>query len=149
MKIVLVCSSGGHFLQLYSLKDFWEDIEHFWVTFDMQDTRVLLNKEKVFYAFSPTNRNIKNLIKNIFLGIEILRQEKPQIVISTGAGVAVPFIYIAKILGIKTIYIESITRVNQLSLSGKLVYPVVDNLLVQWPELTKSYKKSKFVGQVI
>lgn len=149
MQISLVCSSGGHFFQLYSLKKYWEEFEHFWVTFPGRDTTSILRNEKVYWAYYPTNRNIKNLIKNIILAIKILKKKKPDVVISTGAGVSVPFIYIAKLLRIKTVYIESLTRIDGLSLSAKLVYPVVDHLIVQWPELEKRYVKAKFVGQVI
>lgn len=149
MKICLVCSCGGHFLQLFNLKDFWSTKERFWVTFNAPDTRSLLSEEAVYHAYHPTNRNIRNMIRNMFLAFKILIREKPDLVISTGAGVAVPFIYVAKILKIKSIYIESITRVNKLSLSGSLIYPIVDNLIVQWPELEKRYKKAKFAGQVI
>jgi len=149
MKICLVCSSGGHFLQLYSLKESWSGFDHFWVTFKGRDTECMLKDERVFYSHSPTNRNIKNLVKNLFLAAKILKRERPDAVVSTGAGVAVPFIYIAKALGIKTIYIESITRSKDLSLSAKLVYFVTDELLVQWPELGKKYGRAKFKGQVL
>lgn len=149
MKIALICSSGGHFLQLYSLREFWQECDHFWVTFSMEDTNSLLKSERVYKAHSPTNRNFINFIRNIFLSFPILSKERPELVVSTGAGVAVPFIYAAKILRIKTLYIESLTRVEDLSLTGKMIYPVVDDLLVQWPELAKKYKKAKFAGQVI
>ena len=149
MKYCLVCSSGGHFLQLYELRCLWEVHEHFWVTFLGNDTHYLLNNEKKYWAFNPTNRNIKNLINNSFLAFKLLRKEKPEIIISTGAGICVPFIFIGKLLGIKTVYIESLTRVKKLSLSGKLVYPLVSFLLVQWPELEEKYKKALFKGNVI
>lgn len=149
MKICLVCSSGGHFFQLYSLKKFWAGFEHYWVTFPGHDTHSLLFNENVYWAYYPTNRNIKNLIRNLILAIKILRRENPDVVISTGAGVSVPFIYIANLLKIKTIYIESLTRINSLSMSGKMVYPVVDHLIAQWPELEERYGKAIFIGQVI
>jgi len=148
-KIGLVCSSGGHFFELYSLEEFWKEFKHFWVTFEKEDTNYLLKNEKVYLAYSPTNRNIKNLFKNIILSFKILTKERPDLILSTGAGIAVPFIYAAKILRIKTIYIESLTRVVDLSLTGKLIYPIVDVLLVQWPELEKRYGKAKFEGQII
>ena len=85
----------------------------------------------------------------MILSFKILNKERPDLIISTGAGIAVPFIYIAKIFKIKTIYIESLTRVEKLSLTGKLIYPIVDLLLVQWPELEKKYSKAKFKGQII
>jgi len=149
MKICLVCSSGGHFFELHSLKKFWSQHEHFWVTFLKEDTRYLLQKEKVYWAYQPTNRNVKNLFKNFFLAWRILRREKPDIVISTGAGVGVPFLYLARFFKKKTIYIESMTRINELSLSGKLVYVIANHFFVQWPELSNKYKKARFKGQVI
>jgi beta-1,4-N-acetylglucosaminyltransferase len=149
MKLCLVCSSGGHFLQLHSLKEMWQGYERVWVTFPGKDTEYYLAHEKKYYAYYPTNRSIWNLVKNIVLAVRTLKIEKPDIILSTGAGVAVPFIYAGKLLGIKTIYIESLTRVNSLSLTGRLIYPVVNDLLVQWPELAAKYKKAHFAGQVI
>lgn len=149
MKICLVCSSGGHFSQLYSLKEYWKRHTHFWVTFNQADTRTFLNNDKHFWANSPTNRNAKNLFKNVFLAFKIITKEKPDLILTTGAGVSVPFIYIAKLFGIKSIYVESLTRVKDLSLTGKLIYPVADHIFVQWPELANKYKKADFKGRVI
>ena len=79
----------------------------------------------------------------------MLRRERPDVLISTGAGIAVPFIYIGRLLGVKTIYIELETRINELSLTGLLIYPVVHHLLVQWPEMAEKYKKCEFAGQIV
>lgn len=91
MKICLVGSSGGHLTHLYLLKEFWEKHERFWVTFDKVDSKSLLEAEKCYWCYFPTNRNIKNLIKNTFLAFKILKREKPDLIISSGAGPAVPF----------------------------------------------------------
>ena len=147
-KICLVCSSGGHFLQLYSLKDVWGANDRFWVTFPGNDTNYFLKNETVYHAYFPTNRSLKNLVRNIFIAIKILKKEKPDVIISTGAGIAVPLIYLGRLFSIRTFYIESMTRVKDLSLSGKLIYPVVNHLLVQWPELAEKYKKTVYKGQV-
>jgi len=148
-KICLVCSSGGHLLELLSLKDFWSSYSRFWVTFEKDDVAFLLKTEVVYFAYHPTIRNIKNFIKNMLLAFKILKKESPQCVISTGAGVGVPFIYLAKLFKIKTIYIESMTRVEKLSLTGRLVYRVSDHFLVQWPELAHKYKRATYQGQII
>lgn len=149
MKICLVCSSGGHFRQLYCLKEFWKRHTRLWVTFKKPDTQTLLSQDDHYWAYSPTNRNIKNLFRNAFLAFKILKREKPDLILTTGAGIAVPFVYTAKLFGIKTVYVESLTRVDDLSLTGKLIYPVVDHLLVQWPELAGKFKKASFKGQVL
>lgn len=148
-KLALVCSSGGHLFELYSLKKYWGQFSRFWVTFKKEDANSMLEGERVYGAYFPTNRNVLNFIRNIFLSWKILLAEKPDLVISTGSGVAVPLIYLAKILGIKTIHIDSMTRIKNISLTGRLVYFFVDEFLVQWPELALKYKRAKYKGQVI
>lgn len=93
MKICLVGSSGGHLTHLHMLKRFWGNKDRFWVTFPKEDAEYLLSKEKTYPCYFPTNRNIKNLIRNTFLAFKILIREKPDLIISSGAAVAVPFFY--------------------------------------------------------
>ena len=57
--------------------------------------------------------------------------------------------WMAKPLGIKTIFVESITRINELSLTGRLVYPVVSKFLVQWEELAAKNPKAEFHGRIV
>ena len=148
MKVCLVGSSGGHLTHLYMLKDFWKDKDRFWVTFDKEDARSILKNEKVISCYYPTNRNIKNLIKNTFLAIKILLKEKPDLIISSGAAVAVPFFYIGKILGAKLIYIEVFDRIDKPTVTGKLVYPIADKFIVQWEEQKKVYPKAINLGSI-
>lgn len=148
IKICLVGSSGGHLTHLYMLKPFWENKERFWVTFDKEDAKSILKNEKFYPCYYPTNRNIKNLIKNTFLAIKVLRKEKPDLVISSGAAVAVPFFYVAKIMRKKTIYIEVFDRIDKPTLTGKLVYPVTNLFLVQWEEQKKVYPKAVNLGSI-
>lgn len=148
IKVCLVGSSGGHLTHLYMLKDFWKDKKRFWVTFDKKDAQSILKEEKKYYCYYPTNRNIINLIKNTFLAIKVLKKEKPDLIISSGAAVAVPFFYIGKLMGAKTVYIEVFDRIDKSTLTGKLVYPVVDKFIVQWEEMKKVYPKSINLGSI-
>lgn len=148
MKICLVGSSGGHLMHLYMLKPFWKDKERFWVTFDKEDARSILEGEKIYPCHFPTNRNLKNLIKNTFLALKVLKKENPDLIISSGAAVAVPFFYIAKLKGKKLIYIEVYDRIDKPTLTGKLVYPIVDKFIVQWEEQKKVYPKSIDLGSI-
>ena len=148
MKVCLVGSSGGHLAHLYMLKPFWENKERFWVTFDKEDARSLLNGEKMYGCHFPTNRNIKNLIKNTILAWKILRKEKPDLIISSGAAVAVPFFWLGKMKGSKLVYIEVFDRIDKPTLTGKLVYPIADKFIVQWEEMKKVYPKSINLGSI-
>ncbi len=145
MKILLISSTGGHFQALLKLHRFWRKHDCCWVTFQTSSTELILNEEKVYWAYSPTNRNLPNLIRNFWLAWQVIQQERPQLVLSTGAGVAVPFIILAKLAGIKTVFIESFTRVEELSLSARLVMPFLDVVYVQWKQLIDKYPKAKLI----
>lgn len=148
LKICLVGSSGGHLTHLYMLKPIWSKNKRFWVTFNKVDANSLLKDEKVYHCYFPTNRNIFNLIRNTFVAIKVLRKEKPNLIISSGAAVAVPFFYIGKIMGAKTVYIEVFDRIDKPTLTGKLVHPVTDKFIVQWDEMKKVYKNSINLGSI-
>lgn len=148
MKICLVGSSGGHLTHLYMLKPFWIDKNRFWVTFDKEDARSLLAGEKLYYCYYPTNRNLRNLIRNFGVAWRVLRKEKPDLIISSGAAVAVPFFYLGKLLGAKLIYIEVFDRINKPTMTGKMVYPITDRFIVQWEEMKKVYPKAINLGSI-
>lgn len=148
MKVCLVGSSGGHWAHLYMLKKFWHDKERFWVTFDKEDARSLLKDEKMYSCYYPTNRNIKNLIRNTILAVKVLRKERPELIISSGAAVSVPFFYLGKLFGAKLIYIEVFDRIDKPTLSGRLVYPITDKFIVQWEEQKQVYKKAINLGSI-
>ncbi len=149
MKICLVCSSGGHLVELHRLKAAWEEYDRFWVSFSGCDTDIVLKDERVVTAYHPTNRNLWNLIRNAGVAWRVLRRRRPDIIISTGAGIAIPFFYLAKLFGIPTVYVESFTRIHSLSLTGRIVYPIAGRFLVQWPELAERWTKAEYGGQVL
>ena len=148
MKICLVCSSGGHLSQLYKLKPCWEDEDRVWVTFPKKDALSLLEGEQHYPCYYPTNRNIINLIRNTVVAWKVLRKEKPDLILSTGAAVAVPFFYLGKLFGAKLIYVEIFDRIDRLTLTGKLVYPISDRFIVQWEELAQRYPKAICLGSI-
>jgi beta-1,4-N-acetylglucosaminyltransferase len=146
--VLLVCSSGGHLLQLHALRDAWEAFDRVWVTFDKSDADSLLEGERVVHAYGPTNRNVPNLLRNVRLARHVLRTVRPAAVVTTGAGVAVPFAWLARLEHIPVVYIESLTRIDQLSLSARMIAPVATRMYVQWPEATEHSAKARFAGNV-
>ena len=146
--LMLVCSSGGHLLQMVGLREAWCHQERVWITFDKADARSLLEGERVQYAFGPTNRNIPNLLRNARLAWRLVRSERPRALITTGAGVAVPFAWAARACGIPVIYVESFTRIEGLSLSARLIAPAAQRMYVQWPELAATSPRLRFAGNL-
>lgn len=122
MKVCLVGSSGGHLTHLYMLKPFWKDKDRFWVTFDKEDARSLLEGEKMYPCYFPTNRSLKALIKNTKLAWKVLRKEKPDLIVSSGAAVSVPFFYLGKLFGAKLIYIEVFDCPDKLTVTSNVQF---------------------------
>lgn len=149
MKICLVGSSGGHLTHLMMLRKFWEKRERFWVTFPKEDAKSMLEGEKFYPCFYPTNRNIPNLIRNTKVAWKVLKEEKPDVIISSGAAVAVPFFWLGKLFfHTKNIYIEVYDRIDYGTLTGKLVRPVTDRFVVQWEEMEHVYPRAVDLGSI-
>ena len=146
--VMLVCSSGGHLQQMLALEPVWSAYPHVWVTFDKSDARSLLADERVVYAYSPTNRNVKNLLRNLVLAWRTLRRVRPRVLLTTGAGVAVPFAWIGRALGVRIVYVESFTRIEGPSLTGRLVAPIAQRAYVQWPEMEGALRNARYAGNV-
>jgi beta-1,4-N-acetylglucosaminyltransferase len=147
--VLLACSGGGHLLQLLSLREAWEDFSHAWVTDDLPDARSLLEGERVYYAFFPTSRNVRNARRNLLLAWRLVRRLRPEVVLTTGAATAVPFAWVGRLRGARVVYVESITRIEKPSLSCRLVAPVADRVYVQWPELAYSIRRGRYAGSVL
>lgn len=147
VSVLLVCSTGGHLLQLAALRPAWEHLSRAWVTFDKSDARSILADEHVLYAYGPTNRNIPNLLRNLRLAWRVVRALRPRVVVSTGAGVGVPFAWIARLHGATVVYVESFTRIESPSLSFRLFRPVTSRVYAQWPELAQR-TGARYVGNL-
>jgi UDP-N-acetylglucosamine:LPS N-acetylglucosamine transferase len=149
MKLAMICSSGGHLLLLHLLKSFWGQYDRFWVTFKKEDAVSLLEKEKTYWAFFPTNRNLFNLLRNTFVSIKVLVKEKPDVIISSGAGVAIPFFFLGKLLRKKLVFIEAYERIENPSLTGRILYPLTDVFILHWVEQKKHFPKGILLGQLL
>jgi len=147
--VLLVASSGGHLTQLVALSPWWNRHRRTWVTFNDVQATSLLAGEDVTWAFGPTTRNIPNLLRNTVLAARMLAHERPALIVSTGAGVAVPFLVLGWLLRVPTAFIEVYDRVEMPTLTGRLVRPFATAILVQWPEQLASYPDAVMVGPLL
>ncbi len=147
-QILLVASNGGHLLQLLQLADLWPQQKRHWVTFQTSDAVSLLAGEQTTWAHHPTNRSVRNLIRNLGLALRIVSRRRVQAIVTTGAGVTVPFAIIARLRGVNVVYIESMARITSPSLTGRLVYPFASTFIVQWPGVQSYFKGAETYGTV-
>lgn len=149
LKVLFVTSTGGHLAQLLALQDWWRDHDRRWVTFENAHARESLRGERIAWAYFPSARNIPNAFRNAHLALRVLRDYRPDLVVSTGGGVAVPFFWMARALGIRTLFIEVIDRISSRTLTGRLVYPTADTFAVQWAEQVPLYPGATVVGATL
>lgn len=148
MRLLLVCSSGGHLAQLHVLADWWSRHDTHWVSFDDEHARSLLGEHRVTWAHHPTTRNIPNLLRNLALAVKVLHRERPDVIVSTGAGVALPFFVLGRLFGARSAYLEVYDRIDSRTMTGRLCRPFADLFMVQWPEQQALYPRSVVIGQV-
>lgn len=149
MKVLLVASTGGHLAQLVALREVWADHDRHWVSFDKADARGALEGERRTWAHHPTTRNVPNALRNLALAWRILLRERPDMIVSTGAGVAFPFFVTARLLRIRTMYIEVFDRIEHPTMTGRMCYPLADAFALQWPEQRRSYRRGVVVGRTM
>jgi UDP-N-acetylglucosamine:LPS N-acetylglucosamine transferase len=142
--MMLVSSAGGHLEQLLRLRPTWDGWDRVWVTLDKPDARARLVGERVVWAHGPTNRSLGNLLRNGALAARVLRAERPDVVLSNGAGVAPPFFWVAAAMGIPTVFLEVVDRIERPSLAGRLVRPVASAIV-----LTKTSQRAFYPDGVV
>ena len=148
MKLLLVASAGGHLAQLWWLRPWWSTHDRVWVTTDDPHPRELLRSEQVVWAHGPTNRHLPNLGRNLAVARRVLRTEAPDLVVSTGAGVGVPFLWLGHRFGARTVFIEVYDRTDRPSLTGRLVAPVVDLVVIQREAQRRLYPRGICLGAI-
>ena len=145
IKICLVSSCGGHLRELRQLREIYERFDYFYVINDRLELSNDLVGRTLFIHHAE--RNLSQLV-NFVEAFRILRDERPQLIITTGASPAVPFGIIGKIMGIPMVYVESCAAIKNPTLTGRIVYAfrLAELFLYQWQGLDRYYPRGQFAG---
>ena len=149
-KVLFAASSGGHLEEALALKPLRDKYETVLVT-EETEFKVSFWQNRSYLLPQVNRKCIKSIL--VYIGCffriwKILRKEKPDCVISTGAMIAFPVMLLAKLMGIRTVFVECMFNVDTPTLTGKLCYRFVDLLIVQWPEMLRVYPKAVYGGRV-
>jgi len=147
-KVAVAGSAGGHLVQARELKPAYEAYDYFYLTFSGGVAEELAKTERVFTIPNVVRSNPLTWIGGAVRSAWIAVRERPDVVITTGAGVVLFFCLFAKLLGAKIVFLESMAKVNRPTLTGRCLYRVADVFLVQWPQLLKFYPRARFVGRL-
>lgn len=134
-RLLAVASAGGHWIQLLRLTPAFSDCDVAFVSTLEADRAVEGHR---FYKVPDANRwNKIGFIKMTLAIIGILLRERPDVVISTGAAPGYAALRLSKLLGSKTIWVDSLANVDKLSMSGALVGKYADLWLTQWQQVAR------------
>jgi beta-1,4-N-acetylglucosaminyltransferase len=148
LRIGVACSVGGHMVQARQLEAVYDKYDHFYFTFSCSIAESMKKTDRVRSIPNIVRYNPFSWISGIFLSAIIALIERPDIVICTGSGVTVFFCLFTKILRTKIIFIESMAKVEKPTLTARMIYPISDLFIVQWPDLLKYFPKAKYVGRL-
>lgn len=147
MKVCVVSSSGGHLTEVKSFYKIYKKYDyHYVLNYVVELSQDMVGRTNFI---THSERDFKLLI-NFVEAYKILKKNKPDVILSTGAGPVVPFAIVGKLFyGCKIVFIETITAVEKPSLTGKIMYFLSDHFYYQWPTLKKYFPKGLYGGPLI
>ena len=149
-KVCFAASSGGHLEEISRLREIRDEYDSFLFT-ESGNFNELILCDKVYYV-KQINRKEKgflfHFVKLFAVSAKVLKAENPDCIISTGALATFPICLIGKLKGKKIIFIESFARVDDSSLTGKLMKKVADLYIVQWKELLDLVPNAVYGGGI-
>lgn len=146
IKILAISSSGGHWIQLLRLRKFYSSYS---TTYASTDSSLASMVDGKFYSLRDASMWDKPGL--IILALEVvwvLLKVRPNVIVSTGAAAGFFAIVFGKILGSRTIWIDSMANADEMSLAGRKVRKFSDVWLTQWPDL-EEVEGPYFKGQVL
>jgi UDP-N-acetylglucosamine--N-acetylmuramyl-(pentapeptide) pyrophosphoryl-undecaprenol N-acetylglucosamine transferase len=144
VRLCLAGSGGGHVRQLLDLEPLWRERNYFFVTEDTALGQSLAQTHPVsfvrHYALGQARlghplKMVGSALINLWQSIRMMVVERPDIVISTGAGAVFWVVFIARLLGAKFILIESFARFDRPSAFARIAKPFAHHVIVQSPQL--------------
>jgi UDP-N-acetylglucosamine:LPS N-acetylglucosamine transferase len=151
LRIGLVCSHGGHMTELLQVASAFDGHDTFFITYDSAPTRAMDSA----YLVEHIGLHPVRMVRATARIVRILLRERPDLIVSTGAEIAIPTFYLAwalrklTIMKTRLLFIESWTRVTMPTRTGKLVYPIADVFLVQWEQMLDQYGRRARYGGII
>jgi UDP-N-acetylglucosamine:LPS N-acetylglucosamine transferase len=149
LKVGLVASAGGHLVELLKIAGPCIGPRTFAVTTSEVVKNAFEGAVRTYVVGECNRQHLFRVILVVLRCARILLRERPDVIVSTGAAVGCVTCLLAKILGAKVVWLDSITNVNRPSLSGRLVRPFADLFLVQWPELTQGRRGVEYAGTAV
>lgn len=147
-RVLLVASGGGHWIELVRLGDAFQNCQCEFVSTVPNLTAPVGNRPVRTITDSSRHTRL-NFVYSVLQLWRILKEVRPDLVVSTGAAPGAAALILARLRGIQTIWIDSIANSEELSLSGKAVRFFAHLRLTQWPHLAQTNAHLQYFGRVL
>ena len=158
-RIAVVLGRGGHTAQTFALLDLLGNRFSYLYLIGVLDRltpkKIRING-RILRVFAPRllpqDSRVMSVIRTLFtllMSLIYFAVYRPAVVVSCGTGITIPVFYAARVLGIKTVFIESLSRVESLSITGRLLRGKTDLFMVQWPNLADAIPEAIYGGQLL
>jgi UDP-N-acetylglucosamine:LPS N-acetylglucosamine transferase len=147
-RVLLIASGGGHWIELARLSEAFEGEVCQYVS-TAPNIAAPNGNFPVLTIPDGSRHSPLKLVAAAFRMAAIIREFRPQIVVTTGAAPGVVALQVAKLFGLRTIWIDSIANVEALSLSGRLARLSADLRLTQWEHLAQRYPRVRYFGHIL
>lgn len=141
----LATSSGGHIDLLYAVRRAYRDYRRVWVVQPSQRAEMLATEGERVHVLPDYDRHVVrgHFLANIVQAARLVLAERPDLVVTSGAGITVPFCVFARLAGAKIVFVETMARITGPSASGRVLSHLASCVLVQWPEAMGAYRRPK------
>jgi beta-1,4-N-acetylglucosaminyltransferase len=149
VKVLIVCSQGGHLTEMMELLSAFDGHEKVFATYSGSR---LPDLEAIAPTYHRSFRGVDPVSAFLYFvfAFKVLMKEKPDVIASNGAEIAIPFFYLGKLLGCRLLYVEVVSSVDKATKTARIVYPICDRFLVQWPKLAaKVGRKARYEGTIL
>jgi UDP-N-acetylglucosamine--N-acetylmuramyl-(pentapeptide) pyrophosphoryl-undecaprenol N-acetylglucosamine transferase len=140
----LVTSSGGHIDLLYAVRRAYRDYRRVWVVQPSLRADVLASEGEEVHVLPDYDRHPVrgNFLANFRQAARLVRRDRPAVVVTSGAGITVPFCLFARLMGARIVFVETMARISGPSASGRVLSRLASSVLVQWPDAMSAYSNA-------
>ncbi len=148
IRIAVASSTGGHLVEARRLACVYEKHEHFFFTFSGGVADELSRSCDVVAIPNIHRSRPYSWIRGMLMSFLVVMKRRPDVVLTTGAGIVIFFCIFSKLAGAKLIFIESMASVDRPTLTARVLYPFSDLFIVQWPGLLSYFPKARYLGRL-
>jgi len=136
-RLLAIASGGGHWIELLRLRPAFEGWEVAYVSMFENYTSAVPGAR--YYTVPDASRFDKlGFLKVLVKALPIMLKERPHVIVTTGSAPMLVFLLIARLMGTKTLWIDSIAQAEELSSSGKIARKLASKAVAQWPEVAQA-----------